>query len=152
MTERAPRRGVRRLPTLQQALRWIDDGVEDVGGSGIARVQAIFVDADGGEPVWVIAKLGRFGKAVAIPIHDCAAVAGRVWVPHQRDVVRGAPSVDPEQPFAREHELAICAHYGIHEGHGRAAEVAAREPGAVTARPAGAESSTEEATEEPENP
>ena len=92
-------------------------------------MQAIFVDAEGGEPAWVIAKLGRFGKAVAIPVHDCAAVAGRVWVPHEREVVRGAPSVDPEQPFAREHELAICAHYGIHEGHGRAAEVASREPG-----------------------
>jgi hypothetical protein len=139
MAEHAPSRGSRRLPTLQQALGWIDDGVEDVGGSGIARVQAIFVDAEGGEPVWVIAKLGRFGKAVAIPIHDCAAVAGRVWVPHERDVVRAAPSVDPEQPFAREHELAICAHYGIHEGHGRAAEVASREPGAITSEPGSAE-------------
>ena len=92
-------------------------------------MQAIFVDAAGGEPAWVIAKLGRFGKAVAIPIHDCAAVAGRVWVPYEREVVRGAPSVDPAQPFAREHELAICAHYGIHEGFGRAAEVAARAAG-----------------------
>ena len=91
-------------------------------------MQAIFVDAAGGEPAWVIAKLGRFGKAVAIPIHDCAAVAGRVWVPHEREVVRGAPSVDPAQPFAREHELAICAHYGIHEGFGRAAEVALAPP------------------------
>jgi hypothetical protein len=123
-------------PSLEQALRWVDDGIDDLSGSGVGRVGAIFVDAKGGEPVWVIAKLGRFGKAVAIPVHDCAAVAGRVWVPHEREVVRGAPSVDPDQPFAREHELAICAHYGIHEGHGRAAEIASRPPGALTAKPA----------------
>ncbi len=128
--------GVGRPPSLEQALDWVDDGIDDLGGSGVARVQAIFVDTSSGEPAWVIAKLGRFGKAVAIPIHDCAAVAGRVWVPHEREVVRGAPSVDPQQPFAREHELAICAHYGVHEGHGRAAEIASRAPGAVTAEPA----------------
>jgi hypothetical protein len=136
MAEREPVRPARQLPSLQQAEDWIDDGIEDIGGSGVARVQAIFVDAESDDPAWVIAKLGRFGKAVAIPIHDCAAVAGRLWVPHEREVVRGAPSVDPEQPFAREHELAICAHYGIHEGHGRAAEVASRPEGAVTAKPA----------------
>ncbi len=136
MAETGPAPGGRQLPSLEQALSWIDDGIDDIGGSGVARVQVIFVDAAGGEPVWVIAKLGRFGKAVAIPIHDCAAVAGRVWIPHRREVVRGAPSVDPQQPFAREHELAICAHYGIHEGHGRASVVASRAPEAVTAKPA----------------
>ncbi len=141
--------GARQLPSPEQALDWVDDGIDDLGGSGIARVQAIFVDADSAEPAWVIAKLGRFGKAVAIPIHDCAQVAGRVWVPHAREVVRGAPSVDPAQPFAREHELAICAHYGIHEGHGRAAEVAARAPGAVTAKMAPAADQGGEKSEEP---
>jgi hypothetical protein len=137
MAEAAPARSRgRQLPSLEQALAWVDDGVDDVGGSGAARIDGIFVDADSGAPAWVIAKLGRFGKTVAIPIHDCAAVAGRVWVPHQREVVRGAPSVDPDQPFAREHELAICNHYGIHQGFGRAREVASRPEGAITSQPA----------------
>ncbi len=136
MTEARRARGRRQLPSLEQALAWVGDGIDDLGGSGVARVQAIFVDAGSDEPSWVIAKLGRFGKAVAIPVHDCAAVAGRVWVPHEREVVRAAPSVDPGQPFAREHELAICAHYGIHEGFGRAGEVASRPQGEITSRPA----------------
>ena len=41
----APRRGARQLPSLEQALDWVEDGIDDLGGSGVARVQAIFVDA-----------------------------------------------------------------------------------------------------------
>ncbi len=134
MPEAVPRRG--RLPSAEEAFGWIDDGIDEVGGSGVARVQGLFVDAEDSAPSWVVAKLGRFGKSVAVPMHDCAGVAGRVWVPHGREVVRGAPSIDPEQPLAREHELAICAHYGIHEGMGRAKEVAARPEGSITSRPA----------------
>ena len=36
----------------------------------------------------------------------------------------------------REHELAICAHYGIGERVGRDAELAGRSAGEITARPA----------------
>ena len=43
--------------------------------------------------------------------------------------------VDPTRPLLREHELAICAHYGIGERVGRAAEVAGRGDGEVTAVP-----------------
>jgi hypothetical protein len=44
--------------------------------------------------------------------------------------------VDPSRPLLREHELAICAHYGIGERVGRAAEVVERPKGSLTAKPA----------------
>jgi hypothetical protein len=44
--------------------------------------------------------------------------------------------VDPSRPLRREHELTICAHYGIGEAVGRAAAVVGRDEGAVTAQPA----------------
>ena len=51
--------------------------------------------------------------------------------------MRSAPVVDPARPLLREHELTICAHYGIGEAVGRAAEVAGRPEGASPlARPA----------------
>ncbi len=45
--------------------------------------------------------------------------------------------VDPNRPLRREHELAICAHFGIGEAVGRAAEVRERPEDTVTATPAG---------------
>ena len=73
---------------------------------------------------------------MAIPLRDCAGGGGRVWVAHEREEIGTAPIVDPTRPLLREHELTICAHYGIGEQVGRAAEVAGRDEGSVTARPA----------------
>ena len=72
---------------------------------------------------------------VAVPVRDCAGAAGRVWTAHGREALFSSPTVDPTRPLLREHELAICAHYGIGEDLGRAAEVAGRAEGSVTAQP-----------------
>jgi hypothetical protein len=115
---------------------WIGFELDDRDGSRIGSVHSLYVDAKSGEPAWLVAGLGRRRvKLVAIPYSDCAAGAGRVWAAHGRDVLREAPAVDPTRPLLREHELAICAHFGIGEGVGRAAEVVGRDEGATTAKP-----------------
>jgi len=111
--------------------------VDDLEGGRVGVVHSLYRDADGGEPAWLVAKLGRRRtKLVAVSLRNCAGAAGRVWVAHEREALLSAPLVDPTRPLLREHELAICAHYGIGEGVGRAAEVAGRPKGAVTAQPA----------------
>ena len=123
-------------PSPSEARAWVGHGVDEAGGVGIGQVHGLFVDAESGEPDWLIVKLGRFGgRLVAVPLRDCAAGAGRVWVSHGRDAIRGAPVVDPSRPLLREHELTICAHYGIGERVGRAAEVAGRREGSIASRP-----------------
>jgi len=129
-------------PTLAEATSWTGFEVDEAGGARVGRVHSVFVDADSGEPSWLIAILGggrwRRGpaKSVAIPIRDCAAAAGRVWIAHGRDALRTAHSVDPGRPLLREHELTICSHYGTGESVGRAAEVTGRPAGSVTSKPA----------------
>ncbi len=123
-------------PSLSEARGWVGHQVDEIGGAGIGQVHGFFVDAGKGDPTWLIAKLGRFkGSLVAIPLRDCAAAADRVWVAHERDAIRAAPVVDPTRPLLREHELTICAHYGIGERIGRAAEVAGRPRGSVSSEP-----------------
>jgi hypothetical protein len=123
-------------PSLDQAKGWIGHGVDELGGRDIGRVQGLFADAESGEPTWLIVRQGRRrGTLVAIPMLNCAAGGSRVWAACERDAIRGAPVVDPTRPLLREHELTICAHYGIGEKVGRAAEVAGRAAGAVTSRP-----------------
>lgn len=122
--------------SLDDVEGWRGYGVDDVGGAGIGQVHGFFVDAEVGQPSWLIARLGRFkGSLVAIPIADCAGGAGRVWVAQERQRIRTAPVVDPTRPLLREHELTIGAHYGIGEAVGRAAAVADRPEGAVTSQP-----------------
>jgi hypothetical protein len=128
--------GAGALPTLEEALGWVGHRLDEIGGASIARVQGVHVDADSGEPAWLVVRLGRFGRITALPFRDCAAGAGHVWCPYERDEVRGAPSLEPDEPLTREQELELCAHYGIGERQARAAEIAARGQGAQTARPA----------------
>jgi hypothetical protein len=123
---------------------WTGWEIDEVGGAKVGRVQGFFADAASGEPAWLIAALSRRGlsfrrrpqRLVAIPLRDCAGGGGRVWVAHEREEIGTAPTVDPSRPLLREHELTICAHYGIGEKVGRAAAVATRAEGAVTSQPA----------------
>jgi hypothetical protein len=132
------------LPGLSEARSWVGFEVDDAGGARVGRVRGVFADAEAAEPGWLIVALrrrfsllgGRGAALVAVPLRDCAAAGRRVWTAHPGAVLRSAPTVDPARPLLREHELTICAHYGIGERVGRAAEVADRGEGVVTAQPA----------------
>lgn len=123
--------------SLAEVEGWVDYGLDDIDGAGIGKVSGCFVDQETGKPAWLLVKLGRFSGEVAIPFHDCAAVAGKVWVPYHRDIIREAPIVDPARPLNREQELLICEYFGLGDSHGRAAEVKVRPEGSVTSRAPG---------------
>jgi PRC-barrel domain len=123
-------------PSAGELGGWMGCSVDDIGGSRVGQVHGFFFDADGGEPTWLVVKLGRRrGSLVAVPLRDCAAGGSRAWVAHERNAIRSAPVVDPSRPLLREHELTICAHFGIGEQIGRAAEVARRAEGSITSQP-----------------
>lgn len=125
------------LSSPAEASGWVGHAVDDVDGAAVGQVHGFFLDVEGGDPIWLIARQGRLrGTLVAIPLRDCAGGGGRVWVAHAAGMIRSAPVVDPTRPLLREHELTICAHYGIGERVGRAAEVAERAEGAITSQPA----------------
>jgi hypothetical protein len=123
--------------TLSEARAWLGCSVDDVDGGRVGEARGLFADERSGEPTWLVAKLGRLsGPMVAIPLRDCAGAANRIWVAHPRRTIRAAPIVEPDHLLLREHELAICAHYGIGERVGRAAEVVSRPEGSATSQPA----------------
>jgi hypothetical protein len=125
------------MTDVAEALDWVGADLAEMGGAAVGQVQGFYVDAGSGEPAWVIARLGRRRRArvVAVPFSNCAGAPFGVWVGQEADAIRSAPVVDPSRPLRREHELTICAHFGIGEKVGRAAEVAGRDDGDVTATP-----------------
>jgi hypothetical protein len=118
-------------------MSWLGAELAELGGESVGQVQGVFVDADSGEPAWLVARLGRRRRArvVAIPFATCAGAPFGVWAAQEGEAIRSAPVVDPTRPLRREHELTICAHFGIGEKAGRAAAVAGREEGGITAAP-----------------
>jgi hypothetical protein len=128
-----------RRPSAAEAMSWLGAELAEQGGESVGQVQGIFVDADSGDPAWLVARLGRRRRArvVAVPFANCAGATFGVWIAQEGDAIRSAPVVDPTRPLRREHELTICAHYGIGEKVGRAAAVAARDEAEITATPPG---------------
>jgi hypothetical protein len=126
-------------PSLAEATGWVGAEVREIDGAAIGEVSGFFVDPGSGDPVWLVARLGRRRRArlVAVSMRDCAGAPFGVWVAQEGEALRTAPVVDPTRPLRREHELTICSHFGIGEGVGRAVEVAGRPEGDVTATPAG---------------
>jgi len=132
------------LPDAAEALTWRGLELDDRGGRPVGRIEGVYLDAEGGAPAWLAVALNRprrllrrrSAKAVAVPLRECAAMPGRAWTAQGGRAMRDAPAIDPTRPLLREHEAAICAHYGIGASIGRRAEVSARPEGAVTAQPA----------------
>lgn len=124
-------------PSLQEAMTWVGTEIADADGAKAGVVEGFFLDSESGEPAWLIARFGkrRRTRLVAVPLRDCAGAPFGVWAAQPLSAIRTAPMVDPTRPLRREHELAICSHFGIAEAIGRAAEVFRREEGAVTALP-----------------
>lgn len=122
-----------------EAMGWLGADVADLSSAEVGQAQSIYVDAESGEPAWLIARLGRRRRArvVAIPFSGCAGAPFGIWVAQEADAIRSAPVVDPSRPLRREHELTICAHFGIGERVGRAQAVLDRPAASITAAPPG---------------
>ncbi|MGD9737132.1 MAG: PRC-barrel domain-containing protein [Solirubrobacterales bacterium] len=124
-------------PSAQETAGWIGASLTEVGGDRVGSVDGFYVDSESGEPVWLIARLGRRRgtRVVAVPIAECAGFPAGVWTAQGADALRRAPVVDPVRPLRREHELTICGHFGVGARVGRAAALAGRAEGEVTATP-----------------
>ena len=124
------------LPGTDEALTWAGAKLDVMGGGVVGRVEGVLVDAESGDPKWLLVRMGRLGHHSALPFPHAVGGVGRVWAPYDREMVRQAPRVDAGQPLSRERELELCAFYGIGEDTGRGAEIADRPEGSTTAQPA----------------
>lgn len=124
-------------PAAAEVAGWVGSSLTEVGGDQVGSVEGYYVDSEGGEPVWLVARLGRRRgtRVVALPLAECAGSGAGVWTAQGVEALRRAPVVDPIRPLRREHELTICGHFGIGSRVGRAAALAARADGEVTATP-----------------
>src|SRR5262245_9446049 len=93
----------------------IGSRVDDVYGTRVGSVDAVYVGAATGDALWLIVGLGRFsGSQVPVPVSDAIHAGSHVWVPFERDLMRRAPEMSQGlPPLSREREIAACEHYGF---------------------------------------
>jgi hypothetical protein len=124
------------LPNREEALAWNGMPIDGLGNKTLGRIAGIHVDATNGEPRWALIRLGPLAGSTAIPFEHVAEGAGRLWAAYDRGWIREAPRFRPNEPLTALQELELCAHWGIREGQGRAAEVSDQGADEITAVPA----------------
>lgn len=124
------------LPTLDEARTWDGMQIDGLGNKTLGRIAGIHVDVEDGEPRWALIRLGPLAGCTAIPFEHVAEGAGRLWAAYDRDWIREAPRFRPNESLTALQELELCAHWGVGEQQGRAAEVAGQGEDEITAVPA----------------
>jgi len=109
--------------------------IEEVGGGKVGRVEGVLVDADDGEPTWLVVKLGRIGRRCAVPARFVAGAAGKAWAAFPRSWIREAAEIDPTDGLSASEERRLLAHYGIPLDDGRGASLASTSPDERTSVP-----------------
>lgn len=122
-------------PTRDEIHGWKGHRLDEIAGDSVGKVEGLFIDAESGEPEWILARLGRFGSHTLVPARDAVEGVGRVWVPYSRDVIRGGPKVDPASSLTASAERSLLDHYGVAGPAGRAEQLAERDPESVSVRP-----------------
>ena len=122
-------------PGAADVRNWTGYRLDEIGGGNVGKIEGVFADAEGNDPEWLLARMGRFGHYTLIPARDAVAGVKHVWVPYTRDQIRAAPKVDPRADLTAGGERELLAHYGIMADAGRAADIAERDDADVTAKP-----------------
>lgn len=102
-------------PDLDEARTWIGSRATDSSGRGFGRLEDVWVDADSGEPSWMLIREGRFGggKHKLVPFDGAIQANAQIWLPYEREVVRSAPEVGAREILTADLGERLRAHYGL---------------------------------------
>ena len=102
-------------PGLSQARTWIGDRVVDINGAAVGRLEDVWVDAETGDPAWLLIREGRFGggKHKLVPFEAATEGGGQVWIPHGRETIRSGPEIGAETILSGQFGQELRRHYGV---------------------------------------
>jgi uncharacterized protein (TIGR02271 family) len=110
---------------------WQGRTMVDRDGDRIGTIDAIYVDDRSGEPEWALVNTGLFGTRLTfVPLAQATPSGDDVQVPHEKQRIKDAPGIDPDQHLSEAEEQALWAHYGLDYGAGDTGTAAQPRPGA----------------------
>jgi uncharacterized protein (TIGR02271 family) len=102
------------MPDIDTVRTWEARTMVDRDGGRIGPIDAIYVDDQSGEPEWALVNTGLFGtKASFVPLAQATEDVGDVRVPHDKQLVKDAPRVDPDGHLSQDEERQLWHHYGL---------------------------------------
>jgi uncharacterized protein (TIGR02271 family) len=102
------------MPDIDTVRTWQGRTLIDRGGDRIGTIDAIYLDDQTGQPEWALVNTGLFGaKASFVPLAQATQTDQDVRVPYDKQLVKDAPRVDPDQHLSEAEERQLWRHYGL---------------------------------------
>jgi uncharacterized protein (TIGR02271 family) len=102
------------MPDLDTVRTWQGRTLVDRDGDRIGTIDAIYLDDQTGQPEWALVTTGLFGtKASFVPLTQATPTDQDVRVPYDKQLVKDAPRVDPDQHLSEAEERQLWRHYGL---------------------------------------
>ncbi len=102
------------MPDIDTIRTWQDRTMVDRDGDRVGRIDAIYLDDQTGQPEWALVNTGLFGtKSSFVPLAQATPTGEDVRVPYDKQLVKDAPRVDPDQRLSEDEERQLWRHYGL---------------------------------------
>ena len=102
------------MPDIDTVRTWEGRTMLDRDGNRIGSIDAIYLDDRTGEPEWALVNTGLFGtKSSFVPLAQAFQSDNDVLVPYDKQLVRDAPRVDPDQHLSEAEERRLWRHYEL---------------------------------------
>jgi uncharacterized protein (TIGR02271 family) len=102
------------MPDINTVRSWQGATMVDRDGDKVGTVESIYVDDQTGEPEWALVNTGLFGtKSSFVPLAQASGSGDQVQVPYEKQLVKDAPRIDPDQHLSEAEEQELWRHYGL---------------------------------------
>ena len=102
------------MPDIETIRTWEGRTMLDRDSGRIGTIDAIYLDDQTGQPEWALVNTGLFGtKASFVPLAQAFQSDNDVLVPYDKQLVKDAPRVDPDQHLSEAEERQLWRHYGL---------------------------------------
>jgi uncharacterized protein (TIGR02271 family) len=116
------------MPDIDTVRSWQGATMVDADGAKIGTVESIYLDDQTGEPEWALVNTGLFGtKSSFVPLAQATSSGDQVQVPYDKQLVKDAPRVDPDQHLSEAEEQELWRHYGLDYDSGYTTDTADRD-------------------------
>ncbi len=102
------------MATVEAIESWRGQDVLDRTGEKAGRLEEVYYDAAGREPVLISIKRGRLGRQVKLaPLSDVAVSRDYVRLPFTGEQLGGSPDVTVGDELTAEQNAAVCALFAV---------------------------------------
>jgi hypothetical protein len=102
------------MPTVERIENWRGQDVLDRAGGKAGRLEEVYYDAAGQEPVLISIKHGLLGHQVKlVPVLDAALSRDYVRLPYSGEQIDQTPGVSVGDELSSEQAAAVCALFGV---------------------------------------